>query len=124
MDWYKRRKGDTHYPVPVTSRWAKELDKTSGVPELTKVLYLRALISGCDSRIKFAASTGLYNKAYALKSLVHCCEADESKMRNADWRVAVSERPRFSRSGYRRAADAIGLTLFRLQSCSLIALNY
>ena len=91
IDLYKRRKGDTHYPVPGNFTSAKELDKTSGVPKLTKVSYLRALKSGCGSRIKFAASTGLYNKACALKSLVYCCEADASKMRNADWRVVASK---------------------------------
>jgi hypothetical protein len=52
---------------PVTSRWAKELDKTSGVNE---VLYLDALmqwtqvavdgIQVCDSRIKMPVSTRLY----------------------------------------------------------------
>jgi hypothetical protein len=71
---------------PVTSQWAKELDKTSGVKRL--VIYICKLQcsghrwlmenQGCDSRIKLRVSTRLYImivpsiRACALKSPVYC----------------------------------------------------
>jgi hypothetical protein len=39
MDWYRRRKGNAHYPVPGNFKGAKELDKTPGADE---VFYLHA----------------------------------------------------------------------------------
>jgi hypothetical protein len=77
MDWYKALSGRNvtrtiQYPRPVTSRWAKELDETSGV---NKFLYLHASIQwaqvavdgnqGCDSRIKWPVSTRLYTPTAA-----------------------------------------------------------